>query len=444
MFSKTSVGIELTGRDLRLAVIGGSGRKFRLVRTLDLPGFLDLSREDQKTAVATLIKNHKLPANRVFLTIHRDKGTIRQLEFPVEVADKLQSAIALQVEALSPWSAEEIYWDYSQSPVSRNAKTVRATVAIIPRDALDPWIELFMDAGLPLAGACLSSLAHAHGVSMLWPESSPIVALNCEQGFVEGCLVQEGQLSSLTQSGADVTAAARGTVERLMAIGRLPSLGNVRLLVFGPASSAMESHERVALPMDNTAPDTSDRFGSIAAAMLAFRKSGFESNLVPKTLRYRRNHLQWAPTYVLLAFALLLGLGFLVRQPYQLTAYASRIDDEIQRVAPVANEVVAQQAELNQLSEKYRVLAGHFKARDYTLEALRELTRALPASAWISSYAYQDGTVTLSGFADTASEIQKVIEDNPLFKDVQFTSAVTRDAKGKDRFTLKATVEVPQ
>jgi Tfp pilus assembly protein PilN len=444
MLTKTAAGIEISGKDLKLAVVRSAGKKFRLVQAVEVPGFVDMSAAEQKAALTALVQQHKVPLHRVFLTLSRDLGTIRQLEFPAEIGDKLRSAIALQVEALSPWPADEIYWDFSNEPLRKGLKTILVTVVIIPREALDPWIALFKDAGVPLSGACLSSLAHAHGIGVLWPEGTPTVALDFQEGRVEGCLVQGGRLSSSTQAGENATATARAAVERLMAVGRLPSLSQARLLTFGPASVAFEQREHVALPMEGAASDSSDRFGSISAAMLGFRKTGFESNLIPRELRYQRNHLQWIPTYVLLGLAVLLGVALWVRDPYQQTVYASKIDEEIQRIAPVASQVVDQQAELNTLSEKYRVLSGHFKNRDYALEALRELSRTLPASAWISSYSYQDGTVTMTGLADTASEIQKTLEDNPLFKDVQFSGAVNRDAKGKDRFTLKAVIEVPQ
>jgi Tfp pilus assembly protein PilN len=444
MLTKTAAGIEISGKDLKLAVVRSAGKKFHLVKAFEVPGFVAMSVEEQKAALSALVKEQKIPVHRVFLSVSRDLGTIRQLEFPAEIGDKLRSAIALQVEALSPWSADEIYWDFSSEPLRKGLKTLRVTVVMIPREALDPWITLFQEAGLPLSGACLSSLAHAHAVGVLWPEGTPTVALDFQEGRVEGCLVQGGQLSSLTQPGEDATATARSAVERLMAVGRLASLSQARLLAFGPASGALEQREHVALPLEGAPLESSDRFGSISTAMLGFRKTGFESNLIPRELRYQHNHLQWIPTYALLGLAVLLGIALLGRDPYQRTVYASKIDEEIQRIAPVAGQVVDQQAELNALSEKYRVLSGHFKNRDYALEALRELSRTLPASAWISSYSYQDGTVTITGLADTASEIQKTLEDNPLFKDVQFNGAVNRDAKGKDRFTLKAAIEVPQ
>src|SRR4051794_23226402 len=103
MFGKTGVGFEFVERDLRVAVVRSAGKAFRLLSTVDVPGFLDLSPEEQKTAIAKLVKDGKLPVHRAYLTIARDRGTVRQLEFPSEIGDKVKSAVALQIEALSPW-----------------------------------------------------------------------------------------------------------------------------------------------------------------------------------------------------------------------------------------------------------------------------------------------------------------------------------------------------
>ena len=139
--------------------------------------------------------------------------------------------------------------------------------------------------------------------------------------------------------------------------------------------------------------------------------------------------------------ATLVGFAMLMREPYQMTTYASQIDSEIQRVAPVAREVTKQQTDLNRLTERYRALAAHLQNRDHNLEVLQEITHVLPNGAWLVSYNYQDGIIQLSGYADSASEIQRLLANSPLLKDVQPNGSVTRDAKGKERFTLKAAIE---
>src|SRR5262245_60191505 len=109
MLPRTSVGLEIAGQDLRIAVVRSFGRKRRLLRLANLTGFLPLSEEDRKRKLSSCIKQHNLPTSRVYLTLPNALGLLRDLEFPAEVSRNLRSAVALQVENLSPWPVDEIY-----------------------------------------------------------------------------------------------------------------------------------------------------------------------------------------------------------------------------------------------------------------------------------------------------------------------------------------------
>lgn len=443
MLFRTSVGIEISGKDLRVAVIRSVMGKLRVVQSIEISGFIDLAPEEQKTSIAALVSRHKLPSGRVYLSVPRDRGIVRQIEFPLEVREKLNSAVTLRLETLCPWPVEEIYWDFAGEAPKKGVKTIRTTVVMIPRVVLDPWIEFFKSVKLPLSGASLTSMSSAHGVSVLWADEVPTVVIDCEAGYVEASLLQGNRLTSVTETAEETPAAAKAAVERLLSVGRAGPPENARIIVYGSTSGSLEV-ERVPLPIENATSESTARFGAIASALSGLKKTAFDSNLVPRQLRYRQNQLKLIPTYALVALAVLLGVAMAASEPYQTMVYASRLDAEIRKIAPEVREVSSQEAELNKLSEKYRALTAHLQARDRNLELMRELSRALPAAAWLASYGYQDGTVTISGFAASASEVQKALEDTAVFKDVQFTTSVTRDASGKDRFTLKASVEAPR
>jgi len=444
MMFKTSIGIEVAGKDVRFAILCSTFGKLRLVHTEEIPNFLEMTVEDRKSTVNRIVKRHNLSPNRVHLSLPREKGIVRQLEFPVEIREKLKSVVSLQLEDLSPWPANEVYWDFSHDVPKKGAKTVRVTVTMIPRATLDEWVDFFKLVKLPLSGASLSSVTWAHGINVLWPGDTPTIVLHCDPLHIEAALVCGSQVSSLGQPVGDINGGAKAAVERLVALGRIGSVENARLLVYGSASSSLEKLERVAVPLENAKPETSDRFGAIASALAGLRKSVFAANLIPFHDRYRRSRLQLIPTYALLVFAVVLGLLLMGREPYQMMRYAARIDAEIRQIAPAAREVSNQQGELNKLSEKYRALSVHLESRDYNLETLREFARVLPPTAWLATYSYQDRAVTISGIADSATEVQKLLEDSALFKDVQFTGNVNKDSKSKDRFTLKAVIEVRQ
>src|SRR5207247_1168989 len=107
-------------------------------------------------------------------------------------------------------------------------------------------------------------------------------------------------------------------------------------------------------------------------------------------------------------------------------------------------EVTDQDKDIDKYAQHHLALTSQLEAHDYTLESLGELSRVLPNSTFLLSYAYQDGTMTISGLAQSASEIQKLLEGSPMFKNVEFAGGVTREASGKDRFTLKMVLEGPK
>jgi Tfp pilus assembly protein PilN len=442
MIFRTTVGVEISGKDVRIAIVRSVMGKLRFIDSITVAGFTDLTPEEQRTALAELAVQKKVGGGRIYLSLPRSAGIVRQMEFPVEVQERLSSVIALQLDTLCPWPVEEIYWDFGSGLPAKHGKTVTATVVIIARATLSPWIELFRSANVPLSGACLASVCGAHAVRALWTDASPTIVLDCEPEWVEASLVDSGRLGSVTEKGENAATAVKTAIERLVSVCRMTSPETARLVAYGTSLGTVEGLEATSLPLENARPATTEAFGAIAPALLGLKKSGFESNLIPRNLQYRRNQMQLVPTYILLLLTVLLGCAIALQQPYQMLGYASQLQSEIDSIAPNVKDVSLQEAELNKLSEKHRTLAGHLEKRDRNLEALRELSRSLPETAWLTSYSYQDGTVTVSGFAVSASEVQKLLEDTALFKDVQFTSSVSRDASGKDRFSMRASIEV--
>ena len=437
---KSSVGIEIGGKDLRLAVMRSSFGKLRLAALHRIPDFLSLDEEGRKKAIKTLVRNNRIPAARVYLSLSREQGIVRQIDLPSDIGQKLSEVAKLQVETLSPWPLDEIYWDFSPEPPKKNRKFSRITIAFIPRAVLDPWTGFFKSVGLPLSGATLSSLAYGHGATALWQGATPTIVLHREPSYTEGILVNGSHVAAMTVP-SETAVAPRLLLDRLLSTAKLHSVEGSRLVVCGGDldRSVLDGNPR--LPIENAKPDSAADFGPIATALLPLKDSGFRSNLVPPAMRYRESRMRLIPTYVLGLLVILTGLLLLARDPYQNMVYASRLDDEIRKIAPQVSEVNVQESELNQLSERYRALTAQLQNHDYNIEAMRELARILPATAFLAGYSYQDGVITLSGFAPSASEIQSVLENSPMFGGVEFTTSVSRDGSGKDRFTLKMLIE---
>lgn len=440
MFWKTSIGIEISGSDLRLAVVAKRFRRQRLMVTETIPDFVSLTDEDKVRNLAALASKHRLSSSRVYLSLPFSAGAVRQVDFPAQVADKIAPALGLQIDTLSPWPADEIYWSFSATKPSRGAKTIRATVAIVPRAALDSWVLLLKRAGLPLSGASIATVARAHGAVVFWGPSQQTLILSFEGSAVEGALTFDGALHSASAEGPDTSQAARQVVDRLLALGRVDQTESVKLLAQGIPPEGVEADIR-AVPLERATSSATERFGAVAAALLGLKRSSFDVNLVPLSLRHRYNRMLLVPTIVLAVVALVLGVAWLARESYQNFRYAAQLDAEIRTIMPLVRDVSEQESALNGLGQRLQVFNAHVRGRDQNLEALRELAKLLPDGTWINSYSYQGGEITFAGLSDGASQLQKSVEDSPLFKDAQWTSSITKDPSGKDRFSLKAVLE---
>jgi Tfp pilus assembly protein PilN len=311
-------------------------------------------------------------------------------------------------------------------------------VGIVPRTVLDPWIGLFRSARLALTGASLSSLSWAHGATVLWGTSRPAMVLAAENDYVEGALIRDGRIHAVHTPGvpSQVMPAA---ASQLMRSGRVDSADQLRLIGHG-AKGTEAGLESQQLPIEG-AGTASNIFGAVSTALLGLVRSGFRLNLIPSALRHQRNYFQFVPTYVLLLLLVLLALGAWLREPYQQSLYAQRLDKEGTLLAAQVRSVADQETRLNKISDRSKALDILTHGRDSNLEALRELSRVLPKGTFLTSYVSQDSLITISGFSESAASIQKLLEDSPVFRDAQFVTSITRDASGKDRFTLKATIE---
>ncbi len=434
---KTIAGFEVAGDDLRVTVVRAAFNNRRLISSFVVEDFVGMGTDERRAELEKVAERHQFRSARAFLSLPESTGMVRYLELPVEVRESLRPAVEFQVESLSPWPKEEIYWGMSSKDRGKPGKPLHVTIAIITREGLDPWIDLFSSASLPLTGATLSTLACAHAATELWPDARPTVLVGLESEYAEGCLVHDGRMTSLRvdEAGSSSQRAA-SVIARLASLARVASLESARTIAHGSKLEDLDE-DNPRLPLKGTVGRPRGLFGALAAALSGIGESPFAVNIIPSQRRHRSNQAQLVPTFVLVLLLILVGTALGLRGPYQWSVYASELENAIRAVAPTVRDLTDQETELNALSEKYRALSVHLTGGDSTFELLLELVRVLPPDTWLSAVSLQQGAATITGFSGSASEIQRLIEESPLFEDAEFASSVTRDDAGRDRFTLR-------
>ncbi len=322
-FPQTFWWIEVSGSALRLNLVRAFMSRENVLKTVTIPGFTELTETEKREKLVSAL-GKKAGLSRVFFSLPREQGIVRELQLPVDVQQDLKSALTLQIEAISAWPEQEVYWDYIAEKSKDNPKLLAVTIVIVPKPVLDPWLELFDAIEVPLSGATIQS---------------------------------------------------------------------------------------------------------------------FSTNVIPEPMRSRFARAQVMAAYVLAACVVLVAIAIVAREPYEQRVYAGQIQTEIRRLEPEVKTLVREEAELGSLTRRYQLLKTHLDNRDSNLRALKALATVLPPDTFVTNYRLQNDTINVIGVSASALAVQSALETSPVFKDVQFASPITRDPTGKDRFTIKMSIE---
>jgi len=120
------------------------------------------------------------------------------------------------------------------------------------------------------------------------------------------------------------------------------------------------------------------------------------------------------------------------------------LDAEIERLTPVA---LAAQETKDQISAALR--QGGFFAEKWAsiptkIQLLDEITRVIPDDTWLSQVQIKGDMVRIQGESEGASSLIGLMETSELFRDVSFSSTVTKNPRtSNDRFVIQAIIESP-
>jgi general secretion pathway protein L len=166
-----------------------------------------------------------------------------------------------------------------------------------------------------------------------------------------------------------------------------------------------------------------------------------EMNLLDKGI-HRTLKPPYALTLVLLAALAALGLFWLV-SPLQIEEKRiAAIDWEIASRKEEVNKIESLKKEFDGVQQEITTIRNFKTSRPVMLDLLREMTRVLPKSAWLSRVRFTESAVEIEGYAPSATDIVPKMEASGHFRKVEFSSPTFRDVRLKaDRFLIKMEIE---
>lgn len=419
----TGVGIELGEKDLEIVVarVRPSGAKV-LGKTV-VADFRTRPVAEWSAEYHAFLKRTGAGYLSATVLLPRSETIVRQIALPGVASKDLEGAIAFQLDSLHPYGDDQILSGW------RALENGQVLIGIIQRATLERYIELFAEAGIPLAAFTFSASAAYTAVRLLGtpPAGGFVAVVRTDSDRVEVYGEGPGRPLFSAEFELPVERAVALAAAELRLAPDLPPAGLEGMLPAPRVNPVENDLSRNALP-----------YTAALAGACPWLASG--ANLLPVEHRTSTSRAIVVPTAVLAALVLVVGGASLAYSSFQVRQYLGTLEAQIRQIAPQAQKAGTLDRQIERTRSRTRVL-DEFRGRTRVdLEALNELTRLLAAPAWTSGVEISREYVTLQGEAEEAAKLIKVIDASPLFQNSEL-SPIGRSGN-KEMFRIRTHREV--
>ena len=354
------------------------------------------------------------------ILLPRDELTVRQISLPGVTDKDLESAVRFEIDSLNPHSEEEVAYDWA-----RIGKTPSVLIAITRRSALERYTAIFSQAGVKAASFTFSAPTIYSALRLLSaPPKDGMLAIE----------PAEGGLEVYGESATRPIFSAR--LDQATDRARTLAISELRL---PPETEATSLCERLPRPVAQ--PETYEPSRACLSYAAALAGAGLlhpiSLNLLPRELRRSASRLRYVPTAVLGCIVLLLALAVLAYPSYSDRHYIGLLQAQIRGYAPLAKKAADADRETVNDRNRAQTLDNFRQQTRQDLDALNELTRLLAPPAWANSLQLTRTSVSITGEADQAAALIKLLDGSRQFQGSAFSLPLQKSAGG-EAFSIRS------
>jgi Tfp pilus assembly protein PilN len=407
----TGVAIEIGDGELRVVAARVRPGGVRLLGSATITGFPQRPAADWGLVYADFVKRAGAAHVSATVVLPRHEVILRVMPL-AGVADRdIASAVQFQIDSMHPFPEEEAACAWARLGTSGSV-----LVAITRKSTIDRYISLFEEAGVKVAAFTFSAAALYSAVHLL---SQPP-----DGGFL--AFTGNGVAEAYGESEARPLFSAQFDLPRERATGL--AAAELRL---DPAVEPLDAAALLPSPQ-NVSPDfdLSRNALTYAAALAgACPRLALPINLLPAEHRSSNARAMYVPAAALALLAILCGIALASIQPVEDRKYGRALEQEIAKVEPLARQA----GELDRATEaaraRIRLLDAFHRRTQADLDAIAEVNRILDPPAYLSSMDLTRDSIVLSGSAEHAEQLLKLLDNSPLFQGSEFTVPLTPAGK---------------
>ena len=395
----TGIGIQIGKSDLEIVVARVRPNGVRV------PGHVTIARFRERPALewggeyADFIRRAGAAHVSATVLLPRSEVLVRHIALPGVAGSDLAAAVSLQLDSLHPYAEEEAVCGWT--PIGGG----NVLIGIVRRPVLERYIAMFGEAGIRVCSFTFSAAA-LHAATRIY--GAP------EAGFV--AVGGAGTVEVYGESPARPVFSA----EFDLAAERAAALATAELRLAGTEPKALT--EILPAPVSNPVENDLSRNALAYATALAGAcpRLAPAANLLPPEHRSSSSRTLFLPTAVLAALLVLVCGALLGWSAIEDRRYLRRLESEIGRLERDAAKASTLEKQIDKTRARMRLL-DDFRGRTRAdLDALNELTKLLPPPIWTNLLELTRDTATISGEAEQAAGLIKVIDASPLFQNSEF------------------------
>ncbi|MBN2301058.1 MAG: pilus assembly protein PilM [Lentisphaerae bacterium] len=474
----TSVIIEIGNDWLKIVQIDGTSAG-RSISRIHLERIESLNSAVTQT-VSKAFKSQKFASVPVIACLPKQVVNIRMLDLPSTEAGEIADMIELQIGKQTPYSRDEITFDYKTFSSERSGYT-KVMLAIVQRSILRQRYSILEDAGLDIARVSVSSegLLNWYNIVGISPGGGACVAVLDVDSFCSDFIVMYNGGAVFTRSiqiGANhlqqeeqkwldkfaremkqfleafQTESPGSRAEKIILTGageRIKGLADCIRSQSGlevGIVSGVKGIKEIPKSTDlESGPNSTVSLTPLVG--MGLEPDKLEFNLVPEAVVLRKMLVSKAKSLtvftmmvmtMLVAFSLFGVTKFFVRKTRLL-----RIDAELVAKEPAVRE-------MNRMSDICAVVRRRQDARFAMVNLLAEIHPTIPDNMYLDSLDIDiaQRQLILSGTAESSKDARllvKTLEQSPLFENVSEAAAITKDqVSGRFKFRIACALEVGQ
>jgi len=406
----TGFGIAIAGANLEAVIVRSRPSASAVSASTVITGFSSRPAAEWGSELLRFLAGAGEPQLAATVVLPREEVIVRTVRLAGVAEKDIASAIELQLDTIHPWEDEPVEWAWWR------VTPADVVVGVVRQSVLSHYETLFSEAGIPLAAATFSSAVIYAALRLRHVPASIFCYLSPAPGRVE----VYGESEARPCYSAGFTLAP----ERALAVARAE-------LRIAPDQPALDLSQ--ALPESGSVSPLATAAALAASAPMLLRFA----NLLPAERRASHARARYLLPVVLGVLLVIALLGVFIAFPLlnehrytaDLTAEFNRLQVPALRVQSIDKQLTTHRARIAALDE--------FRKRPQAdLDLMNELVRLLPPEVWTSSIEISPESVTLTGEADQAAPLLKLLDSSPLFEKSEFITSVTHNGS-VDQFRIK-------